>query len=171
MLLTNSLKVKKMRISLIAAITTNRGLGKGNALLVKIPEDLKRFKILTTGHPIIMGRRTFESIGRVLPNRSNIIISSSPDLKVDGADVVGSLDKALRQAQGKPGSEEVFIIGGGKVFSESISLADRLYLTVIDRELPADVFFPDYSDFKKIISEEKHIDPSGLEYKFLTLER
>lgn len=158
------------KISLIAAIGKNRELGEGNKLIWKIPDDLKRFKEKTSGHPIIMGRKTFESIGRVLPNRTNIIVSRDSSYKVEGAIVVGSIDSALEQAKAKD-SNEIFIIGGAKVFEQVINNADKLYLTKINSEAPmADAFFPDYSSFKKIISIEKH-NEDGLEYEFVNLEK
>jgi|SRR3989344_6987405 len=158
-----------MKISLIAAIATNRALGKGNKLIYAISEDLKRFKKITSGHPIIMGRRTFESIGRVLPDRTNIIITRDPEFKVEGAEVVHSLDKALEKAK-EVENEEIFVIGGGQIFEQSINLADKLYLTIIEDNPEADTFFPDYSDFKKVVFEEEH-ESGGLKYKFLDLER
>ena len=153
-----------MRISAIAAIDEKRGLGKDNQLLFKIPEDFKRMKTLTTGHPIIMGRKTYESIGRVLPNRTNIIVTSAPAYYVEGGVVVHSLEEALRVAQGKPGSDEIFI------FTQALPLVDRLYLTVVEGDYHADAFFPDYASFTKVVSkEEKETD--NYRYTFLTLER
>lgn len=160
-----------MKISLIAAIASgNRALGKNNRLIYHIPEDLKRFKEITSGHPIIMGRKTFESIGMPLPNRTNIVITHDPEYYAEETEVVHSLDEALNQAHGKPGDEEVFIIGGGQIYQEAIKLADKLYLTIIEGNPEADTFFPDYSDFKKVVSEENH-EKDGLKYKFLDIER
>lgn len=136
-------------ISIIAVIGKNRELGKDNHLLWHIPGDLPRFKKLTTGHPIIMGRKTYESIGKPLPGRTNIIISSMSE--------ISSLDKAIKKAKLSPGSEEIFIIGGGQVFARAIDIADRLYLTIVDATVPdADTFFPDYSEFSNVISKEDH---------------
>lgn len=171
---------KKSMINIIAAIDGKRGLGKDNDLLFKIPADFKRMKKLTMGHPIIMGRKTFESIGRVLPGRTNIIITRDKLLdprkfcSSENCDVlaVGSLEEALRVAQGKPGSDEVFIFGGGQVFKEAIEkgLVDRLYLTIVRGDFGADTFFPDYSEFDKVISEQE--GQSGkYSYKFLDLEK
>ena len=147
-------------ISIIAAIGKNKELGKDNQLLWHIPGDLPRFKQLTSGHPIIMGRKTFESIGKPLPNRTNIVVSKNSY----------SFVEALKQAQKAPGSEEIFIIGGGSIYAQSIDLADRLYLTVIDASAEADTFFPDYSKFSKIISSEKH-ENGEFRYEYLTLEK
>ncbi len=162
-----------MKISLIAAIASeNRALGKDNNLIYKIPEDLRRFKELTKGHVIIMGRKTFESIGKALPNRINIVITSNPNFTAENVVVTHSLDEALQLAslaQGKP-DDEVFIIGGGLVYKEAIEKADKLYLTIVEGSPKADVFFPDYSEFKKVIFEEFH-ESEGIKYKFLDLER
>lgn len=159
-----------MKISLIAAIASvNRALGKNNRLIYHIPEDLKRFKEITSGHPIIMGRKTFESIGMPLPNRTNIVITHDPEYYAEETEVVHSLDEALKQAQGKPGQDEIFIIGGGQIYQEAIKAANKLYLTIVEGNPEADTFFPDYSDFKKIVSEENH-ENDGLKYKFIDLE-
>ena len=144
-------------ISIIAVIGKNRELGKDNKLLWHIPGDLPRFRTITTGHPVIMGRKTFESIGHPLPDRTNIIVSSH-----EFPNSVKSLDEAIVLAKTSPGSEEIFIIGGGSIFKQAMNLADRLYLTVVDLEAPdADTFFPDYSRFSHVVSEEPQQD---LEY-------
>jgi len=157
-------------ISVVAAIDEKRGLGKNNDLLFKIPEDFKRMKELTTGHPLIMGRKTFESIGRILPNRTNIIVTRDPDYKFEGAVVAHSLEEALRQAQGE--NKEIFVFGGGQLFKEAIEkgLVDRLYLTIVEGDYGADVFFPDYSGFGKTITDEARV-ADGYKYRFLTLEK
>jgi dihydrofolate reductase len=160
-----------MKISLIAAIASeNRALGKDNQLIYKIPSDLSRFKDLTTGHPIVMGRKTFESIGRLLPNRTNIIITRDLNYQVEGGEVAHLLDEALKIAKQSEGSEEVFVIGGGQIYQEVIGKADKLYLTVVEGNPSADTFFPDYSEFKKVIFEESH-EENGLKYKFVDLEK
>ena len=170
----------KAKISVIAAITEKtRALGKDNKLLWQISDDLKRFKKITTGHPIIMGRKTFESIGRALPNRTNIIITRNPDFKPEGCIVVNSLEAAISKAQEEKRDEktdqsEIFIIGGAEIYKQALVFADKLYLTIIhneEREKDADVFFPDYSNvFKKEVFKEQHLDavPS---YTFVELER
>ena len=159
-----------MKISLIAALSENRAIGKGNQLIWKIPEDLRRFKEITSGHPVIMGRKTYESIGRLLPNRTNIIITRDKEYKVEGAIVVYSLEEAFRQAQGKQNEGEIFIIGGGQIFEQGIKIADKLYLTVIEGQFEGDTFFPDYSEFKKVIFEQSG-KYQELKYKFLELEK
>ena len=162
-----------MKVSLIAAIASeNRALGKNGDLIYKIPEDLKRFKEITSGHTIIMGRKTFESIGSPLPKRVNIVITRDPNYSEEGIIVVHSLDEALRLpslAQGKL-DDEIFIIGGGQIYQEAVKLADKLYLTVVEGNPEADTFFPDYSEFKKVVFQEEH-ESNGLKYKFLDLER
>jgi dihydrofolate reductase len=160
------------RISIIVAIDENRGIGKNNDLLFKIPEDFKRLKTLTNGHPIIMGKRTHDSIGRILPNRTNIIVTRNPAFQCEGAVIAHSLEEALRQAQGHEGDDEVFIFGGGQVFKESMEkgLVDRLYLTVVKGDYGADTFFPDYSEFSKVIEKEEKTADS-FTYTFLTLEK
>ncbi len=155
-------------ISIIVAVDEKRGIGKDNTLPWHIPEDLKRFKNLTSGHPIIMGRKTFESIGKPLPNRTNIIITRDANYSSMGTFVTHSLEDALHLAQGAPGSEEIFVIGGGQIFQQALPIVGRIYLTLVKGIFPADVFFPDYSGFAKVISSEQSQDQACT---FLTLER
>lgn len=158
-----------MKISIIVAVAgKKRVIGKKGALPWHIPEELKRFKEITMGNPIIMGRITHESIGKALPGRVNIVITREPDYKALGCIVVHSLEEALQQTKS---ADEVFIIGGGQIYAEALPLADKLYLTYIDREIEGDVFFPDYSDFKKKVYESNWQEHEGLRYKFLELER
>ncbi len=159
-------------ISAIAAISEKtRALGKGNDLIWKIPDDLKRFRALTSGHPIIMGRKTYESIGRALPNRLNIIVTRQPDFQVQGALTCHSLEEALEKAKKAAGAEEIFVIGGGELYKEALPFTDRLYLTLIQANAEADIFFPEYENqFKKeIFREEKMFGDLG--YKWVTLEK
>jgi dihydrofolate reductase len=116
-----------------------------------------------------MGRKTHESIGRVLPNRTNIIITRDVNYQVDEALVVHSLKEALTKAESEPGGEEIFVIGGGQIYSEALPLVDRLYITVIDHEYEGDTYFPDYSDFAKVL-EEKEFEENGIKYKTQILE-
>lgn len=164
--------MNKPRVSIIVAIDEKRGIGKNNDLLFKIREDFKRMKALTTGHAIIMGRKTFDSIGRVLPNRTNIIVTRDPSFTFEGAIVCNSLEEALRLAQVE--NKEIFIFGGGQIFKEALEkdLVDRLYLTVVKGDYGADTFFPDYTKFgfTKKVEEESH-ESDGYEYSFLTLEK
>lgn len=165
--------MKQPRVSIMASVTDERGLGKDNDLLVKIPEDFLRMKRLTMGHPIIMGRKTYESIGKPLPGRTNIIISRDLAYNAPGTIILNSLEHALQLAQeeeeNKPNGE-VFVFGGGQIFNDALPLVDRLYLTVIHKNFPADIFFPDYSSFSKIIEEEHHT-LGDMAYTFLTLEK
>lgn len=144
----------------------NKAIGKGNRLLWHIPEDLKRFKNITSGHAIIMGRKTFESIGRPLPNRTNIVVTSDKSFIAENCTICHTIEDALIEAK-KIEPEEVFIIGGGQVYNQTINLADKLYLTIVEGEFEADAFFPDYSNFKEI-KEEPGSD-ENYKYKFLEL--
>ena len=153
-------------INIIAAVARNRAIGFENKLLYWLPNDLKRFKALTTGHTIIMGRNTFESLPKgALPNRRNVVLSRSVK-ELPGCEVYPTLEEALNSCQA---DEDIYIIGGARVYEQAISMADRLCLTEID-DLPAeaDAFFPDYSDWKVATKEthpkdEKH----AFEYAFV----
>lgn len=162
-------------ISMIAAIGKNRELGKGNELLWHIPDDLKRFRSTTKGHPCIMGRKTFESIvailGKPLPNRTNIVITRDATWEYEGAIALDSLEGAIQLAKRKIGGEEVFIIGGGEIYTLGLGYADKLYLTLIDDSKEADSFFPEYAGlFKKKVFEETH-EWNGLKYTWVDLIR
>lgn len=146
-----------------------RGIGKNNQLLFKISEDLKRFKELTTGHPVIMGRKTYESIGRLLPNRTNIIITHNSSFIIQGALIAGSLEEGIELSKKSGGRKEIFIIGGGQIFAQAIGIADKLYLTLVNGEYDADTFFPDFSAFKVVKREDR--ESEGYKYKFLELTR
>lgn len=163
-----------MKISIIAAVDEKLGLGKDNKLLWNIPEDLKRFKEITNGHPIIMGRKTFESIGRILPNRTNIIVTRNLSFsfaRSDLAKLAGSLEEAIKIAKNAPGNDEIFVIGGGQIFKQALMLADKLYLTIVNGNYDADTFFPEYEYlFTNKISEEKG-ESNGYKYKFVDLEK
>jgi dihydrofolate reductase len=157
------------RISIIAAIGQNRELGKKNELIWRISDDLKRVKALTIGHPLIMGWNTYQSIGRPLPGRTNIVISWTP-AEIEGCVVVSSLEEALEEAK-KIESIEVFIFGGASVYTESIGIADRLYLTRIEAtDADADAYFPPYEQFKKVVNIEAHLEHEP-PYTYLILER
>jgi len=167
-----------MKTSIIVAIDSRRGIGKDNKLLFKIREDFERMSRLTRNHPIVMGRKTFESIGRILPKRTNIVITKdpqavkalsfySPEVKI-----VASLAEGIGQAKKSPGSEETFIFGGAQVFSEAVEkkLVDKLYLTVVEGDYRADKFFPEIPSDFKVISEVGG-KSEGYSYKFIDLER
>jgi len=160
-----------MKVSIIAAMDEKQGIGKNNDLLFKILEDFKRMKELTFGHPLIMGRKTYESIGRPLPNRTNIVITRDEDYEAHGCILVHSLDEALKSAQGEKGDDEIFIFGGGQIFKEALErkIVDRLYLTFVKGDFGADTFFPDYSQFTKVLKKEE--GKSGdYTYTFVDLE-
>jgi len=163
------------KISLIAALSSrDHGIGMQGKLLWNIPEDLKRFKKLTDGHPVIMGRKTWESLPekfRPLPNRTNIIITRNPSYKALGGTVSRSLEDALAIAAEAPESSEIFIIGGGEIYTEALPLVSRLYLTLVDVAILADAFFPSYeTEFQKIIETISH--PENVPaFSWVTLER
>lgn len=159
----------KPKISIIAAVAENLAIGKDNKLLWHIPGDLPRFKKITTGHPVIMGQRTFESLGKPLPNRTNIVLTLEKTFRAPGCIIAHSIDEAVKVASEKD-KEEIFFIGGGQVYNQAIKFADKLYLTLVEGNYDADTFFPDYSEFKKIIFEEPH-ETEGYKYKFLELEK
>lgn len=162
--------MKTPRISIIAAIGKNRELGKNNNLIWRIRDDLKRVKELTTGHPIIMGKKTYESIGRPLPNRTNIVLTQDKDHAPEGCVMVHSLDEAFEKAR-EVEEEEIFIFGGSYVYTQTIDMADRLYLTLIeDTDADADTFFPEYTKFTKVIEKEEHTQ-GDLAYSWVTLEK
>ena len=156
-------------VSAIAAIGENRELGLNGKIPWHIPEDFKHFKKITTGHPVIMGRKTFESIGKPLPGRTNIIITRNTDFKAAGCIVVDSIKKAIEEAK-KYNQEEIFVIGGGEIYKQALPYIDKLYLTVVKGSFEADAYFPDYSNFKLI--EKQEIDaPSGHHISFRVYHR
>ena len=156
-------------ISAIAAIGKNRVLGKNNELLWRIPDDLKRFKALTTGHVIIMGRKTFDSIGRPLSNRTSVVITRDTEWHHEGVIAVNSIEEAIAKA--KEFDTEIFIIGGAQIYEQALPFVDRLYLTLIDDEKEGDAYFPPYEHlFTKMIAHEDR-EHEGLKYKWVDLER
>jgi dihydrofolate reductase len=162
------------KISVIAAIGRDRAIGKDNALLWRIPDDLKRFKQLTDGHPVIMGRKTWESLPekfRPLPGRANIVITRDSEYEAPGAVLAQSFPEALSLARDAEGSEEIFAIGGQWVYECALPFASRLYLTVIDDQKEGDAFFPRYEEeFTKEVAREER-EHEGLHYALLDLER
>ena len=153
------------KVNIIAAIDEKNGLGKNGIMPWHIPEDLRRFKEITQNHTIIMGRKTFESIGKALPDRTNIVITSNSQFQAQDVEVVHSLEQALEEAKG-----DIFVIGGGEIFKQAIEITDKLYLTQIEGDFNCDTFFPDYSKF----ANETFIgagEINGIRYKFLELEK
>jgi len=185
-----------MILSLIVAMSTNRVIGLNNSIPWRLPADLKRFKSLTMGHCLVMGRKTFESIGRPLPGRTIVVLTHQKDFAPPGVFVAHTLDEALRIAKKTVTSDkwpvmseesplvtrhsslvtdfEVFIAGGAQIYQQTLALADRLYLTVIDGEFAGDAYFPSFDETDwQLISEERH---EGTEifahsYSFLVYER
>jgi len=155
-----------MIISCIVAKTKNNVIGKNNTMPWHISDDLKYFKKTTSGHTIILGKNNFESIGRALPNRTNIILTRNQSFKCSGCIIMDSIEKALKYAY-ETGEDEVFIIGGGQIYDQTTVYWDKLYITEIDTELEGDVFFPsiDKSEWK-LISEECHQKSEKNEYDF-----
>jgi dihydrofolate reductase len=144
-----------MILSLIAAIGNNNVIGKHNKLLWDMPADMKYFRTTTSGHPVIMGRKTFESIGQPLPKRRNVVITQNPHYSQAGMEVVHSLDEALALFQNS--DEEVFCIGGGEIYRHAIEKADKLYITRIETEPEGDSYFPGISsDTWEEISRDHH---------------
>lgn len=167
------------RVSIVVAIgagrTHNRVLGKENKLLWHIPDDLKRFRAITSGHPIIMGRKTFESIigyrGSPLPNRTNIVVTRDPNWAYEGVLRAGSVEEALEIAKQQPGSDEIFIGGGGEIYTAGLQYVDKLYLTLIEDDKEGDSYFPPYEDqFTKVVAEEQR-EHEGVQYRWIELER
>lgn len=159
-----------MRISLIVAMGENQVIGADNRMPWHLPADLKRFRQITMGKPMLMGRKTYESIGRPLPGRKNIILTSNPDYEAPGCVVVHSLEQAFQAAD----AEELMVIGGSALYRECLPIAERLYLTQIHREFAGDTFFPEFdrAAWREVAREESEADPdSGLSYSFLVLER
>lgn len=154
--------------TIIAAIGKNRELGRDNKLLWSLKGDLKFFKEKTTNHTIIMGRKTFESLGRLLPNRKHIVISSSNNFPKE-VDVYNNIESLLSHY--KDTSEELFIIGGAKIYSEFIDYATKMYLTLVDGEFDADAYFPmfDENDWTKTVLSES--EENGLKYKHVLYEK
>ena len=129
-------------VSIIVAMGRNRVIGKDNSLIWHLPADLKHFKETTMGRPIIMGRKTFESVGKPLPGRTNIVVTRRKDYRAPGCLSAGSVKQALELVAGEP---EVFIAGGGEIYKQSLPLADRMYITIIDHDFEGDTFFPEFS--------------------------
>jgi dihydrofolate reductase len=156
-------------ISLVAAVARDGGIGHRGDLLVRVPDDLRRLKRITLGTPVVMGRKTWQSIGRPLPGRHNIVVTRDPAFRADGADVVASLDAALTLAASAP---LVHVLGGADIYALALPMADELQLTEIDAEFPADVFFPKW-DRRRFaeVAREPHETADGLRYDFVTYKK
>lgn len=153
-------------ITLIVATSQNRVIGKDGKLIKHIPGDLPRFKKLTIGHPIVMGRKTFESIGRPLPNRTNIVLSRSFDYQPEGVIVYRNLEDILSIF----GNQNIFIIGGGEIYKMFLPLTHRIELTLVEENWEGDTFFPELnSEWIQVSKENCEVD--GLKYSYITLEK
>ena len=152
--------MSEVKLALIAAMARNRVIGRDNAMPWHLPEDLRYFKAKTLGKPIVMGRKTFDSLGRPLPGRTNIVVSRQADLTLDGAQVFASIDDALnaaRQQAQADGVDEVMVIGGDNLYRQTLERADRIYLTRIDSEPEGDAWFPDFDEQAWTLASEQAV--------------
>ena len=158
-----------MYLTIIVATDVQRGIGINNTLPWRLREDLAHFKRITSGHPIIMGRKTFDSIGRPLPNRHNIVITRNAAWKKDGVEAVSSLDAALALI----GTHEAFVIGGAQIYEDALPRADRLIVTEINQHFDCDAFFPkiDHQQWKETTRENFHSETSNFDYAFVIYDR
>ncbi len=164
-------------IALIAAMTRQRVIGVNNTLPWRLSADLQRFKALTLGKPIIMGRKTWESLGRALPGRLNIVISRDADYSAAGAALVTSLEAALKRASAEA-TDEIMVIGGAEIYAQALPLADKLYITRIEQDIPGDAWFPEYAagDWQAVHKERHHQaalanGQAAFDYTFIDLQR
>lgn len=155
-------------IRVIAAMAENNAIGKDNKLLWNIPGDLKNFKQLTTGHTVVMGRKTYESIGRALPGRRNIVITRTPDYRGEDIEIASSFDKAMEMC-----FWSCFIIGGAEIYKHALPLAEKLYLTIVDGEFNADTYFPEFgTEWIKISEKPVAIGEDGdLAHRYVEFEK
>jgi dihydrofolate reductase len=161
-----------VRISLVAAVARGGVIGRDGTIPWRIPEDLARFRDLTTGHPVVMGRRTWDSLPeryRPLPTRRNVVVTRNPDWRAEGAERTGSLDDALRLLRGAP---DVFVIGGGELYASALPLADELVLTEIDLDVDGDTVFPRWHrEAFEEMSRELHMSENGIPFSFVRYSR
>lgn len=160
-----------MNISLVVAIAENRAIGKNNQLLWHLPADLKHFKQITSGHTVIMGRKTYDSIGKPLPNRRNIVITRQKGLQLEGVEVVNSLTEAIALCKAE---NEVFLIGGAEIYKTALPLTQKIYLTTVHQSFEADAFFPEININEWVETEKESYAPdekNALGYTFSTLQR
>jgi dihydrofolate reductase len=154
-------------ITLIAACSSNLVIGKDNKLIWKVPGDLKRFKDITTGHKIVMGRKTFESIGKALPNRTNIILSKQKNLKIDGCLIYNNVYEILSLFE----KENIFVIGGGEIYKQFLPFAQKIELTYIHKYFEGDAFFPKINEIDWQISNKIEMSCEDFKYDFITFTR
>jgi dihydrofolate reductase len=161
-----------VKVSIVAAVARNGVIGRDNSIPWRIPEDLTRFRELTTGHPVVMGRRTWDSLPerfRPLPGRRNVVVTRDSEWRADGAERAASLADALVLVSGAP---RLFVIGGGQLYAEALPLADELLLTEIDSDIEGDTLFPSWerASFEEV-SREEHVSVTGLPFAFATYRR
>ena len=157
------------QLSIIVAIANNQVIGINNTLPWHLPEDLKHFRALTTGHHIIMGRKTYESLGRLLPGRTTVIVTRNKDYQLEGALIAHSLEAAVALCQN---DGEVFLIGGAELYQDGLKLADKLYITDVDLTVDGDAFFPDFDlNLWQEITRETHTSAQGLPFSYITYMR
>lgn len=170
--MSHELKDMSKKLSIIVAVAENNGIGNKNELLTHISADLKRFKQITKGHTVVMGRNTWFSLpNKPLPGRQNIVITNNPEEQFEGADTVHSIQEAIDAC---PDNEESFIMGGAMIYEQFFTIADKIYLTKIHKTFEADTFFPEIKDDDwRIVSEEiiENDEQAGLNYSFINLER
>lgn len=157
------------QLSIIVAVADNKVIGLNNALPWHLPEDLKRFKALTMGHHIIMGRKTYESLGRLLPGRTTVVVSRNKQYQVEGAIVVNSLEAAIEACKD---DDEAFLIGGAELYQVGWSLAGKLYLTEVHQNFEGDAYLPDFdlTDWQEV-ARERQLSVNGLAYSYVTYQR
>jgi dihydrofolate reductase len=159
------------RLSILVAMARNRTIGINNTLPWRCPEDLKRFKALTMGHHIIMGRKTFDSIGRPLPGRITVVVTRNRGLQIEGCTVAHSLEAAIAVCAG---DEEVFVVGGANLYAQALPRVDTLHITEIQHDVDGDAHFPDFdrAQWREVSREQHHQDaPQALDYAFVTYRR
>lgn len=162
-------------ISLIAALSENRILADSTKEHIhvgipwSIPSDERHFQEITWRHPVIMGRKTYSTFYKPLPNRTNIIVTRNPDYQAPGCVIFATLSEAVAWAKMSE-TEEIFIAGGGEIYTEAIKFADKLYLTIVEGNFDGDIYFPEFADFGKVTKEE-HLQENGFKFKFVEIER
>lgn len=157
------------KLSIIVAIAHHHVIGINNTLPWHLPDDLKRFRALTTGHHIIMGRKTYESLGRLLPGRTTVIVTRNKNYQLKDALVAHSLEQAINLCAE---DTEIFLIGGAELYQSALKLADKLYITQLDLEIAGDAFFPDWDITEwREITLESHISEKGIKFSYITYER
>ncbi|HVE72699.1 MAG TPA: dihydrofolate reductase [Thermoanaerobaculia bacterium] len=163
-----------MKLSLLAALSTNNVIGRDNQVPWRLSTDLKRLKAMTMGHHVILGRKTYESVGRPLPGRTNVVITRQESYAPEGVTVVHSLEEAVRVAE-RNGDDEAFLLGGAEIYAQAMHRADRMYLTRVHAEVDGDTWFPEFDDVSEWqLTDSEHFDAdekNEYPFSFLTYER